>query len=151
MDRILFIAISLIVIATILVVGDPMYVGLWYYIAIPAVTYLITLPFQPKPYFLTGVALATQVTYVPYFYHNLFSVRPDGLIGLGHLFSLPGLIAGVLVSGFIFNKIAACSFYRMAGAFIITLLCFLLNQLIVCNTKMYCGGLIWPLSLMSKS
>ncbi|SRR3990167_8472949 len=151
MDRILFITLSLIVITTILVVGDPMYIGIWYYIAIPTVTYLITLPFQPKPYFLTGVALATQLTYVPYFYHNLFSVRPEGLIGLGHLFSLPGLIVGVLVSGFIFNKIAARTFYRMAGAFIITLLCFLLSQLIVCNTEMYCGGLMWPLNVMSKT
>lgn len=137
--------------ASILVLGDPLYVGIWYYIAIPAVTYLITLPFQPKPYFLTGLALATQLTYAPYFYHHLFSVRPEGLIGLGHLFSLPGLIIGVLVSGFIFNKVAVRTFYRMAGAFIIPLLCFLLNQLIVCNTKMYCGGLIWPLSLMSKT
>jgi len=148
MDRILFISISLISIFTVLIIGDVLYIGLWYYIAIPFVAYLLTLPFKPKQYFLTGVSLVILLTYIPYFYHNLFAARPEGLLGLGHFFSLPGLAVGILLAGLYLKKKSLSSISLFTIGFIVTLLGFLTNQLIVCKTVIYCGNLIWPLSLL---
>ena len=149
MDRILFIAISLISIVTVLVVGDALYIGLWYYIAIPLVAYLLTLPFKPKQFFLTGISLAILLTYIPYFYHNLFAERPEGLLGLGHLFSLPGLaVAIVLVSLYLKAKTLS-PILLFTISFIGALFGYLINQFIVCNTVIYCGSLIWPVGLLS--
>ena len=149
MDKILFIAISLIVIVTVLVVGDVLYIGLLYYIAIPSVAYLLTLPIKPKAFFLTAISLVILLTYIPYFYRNLFTERPEGLIGLGHLFSLPGLAIGILLTGLYLKNKSLDPFITFTISFIGTFLSFFINQFIVCNTVLYCGNLIWPFGLLS--
>ena len=146
MDRILFIAISLITIITVFIVGDALYIGVWYYIAIPVVAYLLTLPFKPKQYFLTGVSLVILLSYIPYFYHNLFAERPEGLLGLGHLFSLPGLAVGVFLAALYIKAKKLMPVTLFTIAFVGGFVGFLVNQFIVCNTVLYCGNLIWPLS-----
>jgi len=139
MDRILFVAISLISIFTVLIIGDVLYIGLWYYIAIPFVAYLLTLPFKLKQYFLTGIGLAILLTYIPYFYYNLSATRPEGLLGLGHLFSLPGLAIGILLAGLYLKEKSLRSISLFTIGFMVTFLGFLTNQFIVCKTVMYCG------------
>lgn len=129
--------------------GDPLYIGLWYYMAIPSVAYLLTLLFKPKQYFLTAISLVILLSYIPYFYRNLFAVRPEGLLGLGHLLSLPGLTIGILFVGLYLKNKSLNSFIISTISFIGASFGFLINQLIVCNTVMYCGNLIWPLGLLS--
>ena len=150
MDRILFISITLISIVTILIVGDPLYIGIWYYIAIPIVGYLISIPFKPKQFFLTGIILTILLSYTPYFYYNLTSERPEGLIGIGHLFSLFGLALGIILAGFYIKGKSINPLFTLIISFGISLSGFLINQLVVCNTVLHCDNFIWPISLMSN-
>lgn len=142
MDRKIFVAVVAASLLFVAFVGDPLYIGLWYYLAIPCIAYLLSLPFRPKQYFLTGIIFAIVLTYIPYFAYNLIAERPDGLIGLGHLFSLFGLGLGIIVAGFIVKNRAPSSKTTFTLAFSISLLGFLINQVTVCNTVMYCGALL---------
>ncbi|AKH19182.1 hypothetical protein [Sedimenticola thiotaurini] len=149
MDSALFVVISLIGISTVVVVGDVMYVGFWYYIALPAVAYLLAITIKPKPLFLTAVSFAILATYIPYFYHNLFTEHPEGLLGLGHLLSLPGLAVGIVLTGLWLKSSALNPFGIFAVGSTGVFAGFLINQFIVCNSVMYCGNLTWPFGLLS--
>jgi len=142
MDRIIFIAIALSSIVTVLVIGDFMYIGIWYYLAIPIVAYLLSLPFKPQNFFLTGIILTILLSYIPYFYYNITAQRPEGLLGLGHLFSLFGLALGILVAGFYLKGKTLKPWSVLTISFAISFSGFFLNQLVVCNTLMYCGKLL---------
>ena len=142
MDRIIFIAIALISIVTVLVIGDYMYIGIWYYLAIPIVAYLLSLPFKPQSFFLTGISLTIILSYIPYFYYNITALRPEGLLGLGHLFSLFGLALGILFAGFYLKEKSLKPLSTLTISFIISFSGFFLNQLVVCNTLLYCGKLL---------
>jgi len=150
MDRILFISITLISVVSIFILGDPLYVGLWYYIAIPLVAYFLSIYFKPQRFFLTGIILTILFSFAPYFYQNLTETKPEGLIALGHLFSLPGFALGIIVAGYFIKSKGFNPFLTLIISFAISLLGFLINQLIVCNMVMYCGTFIWPLSIMSN-
>ncbi len=124
---------------TVSVIGNYMFVGWWYYSAIPTVAYFITLYYRPKVSLLLGINFAIITTYIPYFYVNMTASRAEGLLGLGHLYSLLGLAIGIAVSAcYIGNKEYPVIKTFLAG-FLISLLFFFINQLIVCNSVMYCG------------
>ncbi|WP_440873650.1 hypothetical protein [Thalassotalea sp. PLHSN55] len=142
MDRIIFISIALISIVIVLVIGDYLYMGIWYYLAIPVVAYLLSLPFKPQNFFLTGISLAILLSYIPYFYFNITAIRPEGLLGLGHLFSLFGLALGIIFAGFYLKNKSLKPLPTLIMSFGISLSGFLFNQLVVCNTVFYCGKLL---------
>ena len=142
MDRILFIGISLISIAIVLIFGDALYIGLWYYIVIPVVAFTLTFPFKTKELFLTGTSIAIQLTIIPYLYINITAERPGGLLGLGHLFSLPGLAVGIIVGSIYVKNKYKKPYIMLSIGFVASLSGFLINQIIICNTLMYCGNLM---------
>ena len=126
----------------VLIFGDVLYVGLWYYIAIPVVAFLLTMPFKPKHLFLTGIAITLQLTLTTYLYINFKSERPEGLLVPGHVMSLPGLAIGILVvSMYAKNKLYK-PYMMLSIGFSGALLGFGINQLIICNTLMYCGNFV---------
>ena len=93
--------ISLIVPILIFILGDGMYIGLWYYLLIPLVIiglhYLI---FKQNSSFYSGVALGISLSFLMFLSLNWFSLRPDGMIGLIHLlFALPGMILSIFIFG----------------------------------------------------
>ncbi len=142
MDKILFIVISITCIATALFFGDVLYVGIWYYIAVPVVAYIVALPFKPKKYFFTGIALVIFFTYIPHVYYVFTTPRPDGFHGLIHVFSLPGLALGVILAGLYTKHTTRTAVVIFPMVFVFSSLGFLLNQLIVCNTILHCGNVM---------
>jgi len=145
MDRALFILISLLSITIVLIFGDALYVGFWYYIAIPLVAFLLTLPFKPHQLFLTGISLVIQLTLITYLYINLTTERPEGLLVLGHLFSLPGLAVGIIATSIYVKSKSKNKYIMLAIGFSGASLGFVINQLIICNTLIYCGKFMSPL------
>ena len=149
MDKLIFFTIATITISFVLLSGDVLYIGLWYYIAIPAAAYLICLPFKTEKYFLSGIAVAIVLSYSPYIIHNLFNDRAEGLSGLGHISSLPGLYSGIIVGAIYQQHHKTNKLILFIIGLCVSLIGFLTNQFIICNTLLYCKTLIWPLSLFT--
>ncbi|UWX04228.1 hypothetical protein H1235_02575 [Pseudoxanthomonas sp. NC8] len=121
-----------------LLAGDPVYVGLWYYLAVPAVALGLTALLRARPLFLSGASLAVAITLLAYMCINWRAARPDGLVALGHLFSLPGAAVGLLLAAVPVRRARhplAALLLGLGGL----LGGFLANQLVVCNTVMWCG------------
>ena len=134
--------IALVVVSTVMVKGDALYIGLWYYFAVPIVILGIGAALRTKPMFLFGISVAIAVTLIFYMSINWRATRSEGLLGLGHLFSLPGAVVGVLIAATLLkHKATASLFIAFLFGFIGLLGGFFLNQLAVCNTVFYCGQL----------
>jgi hypothetical protein len=91
-------AISLVAPLIVLTVGDPLYIGLWYYLVIPAFVIGLGVLLDAPPPYVAGASLAAAVSLLGYMSINMFAARPEGLLGLGHLFSLPGAVIGYFVA-----------------------------------------------------
>lgn len=142
MDRNIFIGIIVATIILVLIVGDLMYIGIWYYLAIPIAAFMVTAFFKPSSFYLSGIGLAIFTTYIPYYWYNLTVTNPDALLGLGHVFSLPGLFIGfIFTAAYLKNKNQSIYFTAVFG-YSISLMGYTINQLIICNSLMYCGSLI---------
>ena len=94
----IFFAITICLVTAVLVFikGDALYVGIWYYFAVPMFALFISAFFKPMPFFQTGVAIGIMVIFLTYLSINWGASRPEGMLGLGHLFSLPGAAIGLL-------------------------------------------------------
>lgn len=127
----------------VLIYGNALFLGLKHYFVPPIAILVLCALTRPGPFFLAGVAVSVAITFFIYFSINWVAVRPDGLLGLGHIFSLPGLLLGAVSSAIAQRKRLSSPISAfllgIAGA------CggFLLFQLSLCNALMYCG----PLSL----
>jgi hypothetical protein len=133
--------------AFVLIEGDALYIGLWYYLFVPFAILGLCAIIRPKPFFFFGASLALSITFISYLLINWGASRPDGLLGLGHLFSLPGALIGVLIAASISKRhVFVGSPLATIVGFLGVSLGFLSNQLLVCNTVMWCG----PLSLSLK-
>lgn len=142
LDLKFFWAIAILLLCIVLAFGDAMFIGLWYYIVVPSVAALLFWRFRPPPLYRLGISLGLITTFVTYWSINYFSARPEGLLGLGHLFSLPGAALGIIISAYISNKLSGLTllgalFTGLGGI----LIGFFINQLAVCNTVMWCGSL----------
>jgi hypothetical protein len=131
------------VVAAVLIRGDSLYVGLWYYFAVPAVFIGLCALFRPAPPLLLGVNVALIVSFISYLSINWLASKPEGLLGLGHIFSLPGALVGSLAVA------AAAKRYGILSPVALLFLGiggtgggFLINQLVVCNTVMWCGKIL---------
>jgi hypothetical protein len=136
------VAISLLLPITVLTTGDPLFFGLWYYLIIPIVTIGTGMLMRAPPPYLTGASLAVAAAFLVYMMVNYTATQPEGLLGLGHLFSLPGGMIGHLL-GVVLSKRQAGLMTPLAFGILGWGIGFFVNQLVVCNTVMYCG----PLSL----
>lgn len=147
LDTVLAVAIAFAVVLIVMVKGDALYLGFWYYFVVPAVFLGLCAALHTKPFFLFGTSLALSITLISYVTVNWFSSRPEGLLGLGHVFSLPGAAAGGLVAAAHLRRYASAGpATALIVAFVGVSIGFFINQLLVCNTVMWCG----PLSLSLK-
>lgn len=78
--------------ATVIIGRDHLYIGLWYYLVIPLTLLGSCALGKPPRFFLLGASLGIVVTYLVFFYWA--SIVSDGLLGLFHIFSLPGAYIG---------------------------------------------------------
>lgn len=124
--------------------GDPLFIGPWYYLAVSAGAIGLAAMLRGRPPFLSGVSCAATITLLAYMAINWHAARPEGLLGLGHLASLPGAGMGIVVGAILARwhrggvAIFLCGLLGLLGGF-------LLNQLAVCNTLIWCGPLSWPM------
>jgi uncharacterized membrane protein YGL010W len=143
-DAAILLSVSLMPAVVQLLFGDPLYVGVWYYLVVPTAAIAIGVMARAKPLFLLGTSLAVSVTLLIYVAVSLSLARPEGLLALGHLFSLPGAAAGTLIGAFLARRLST-PISVLALGFAGTLVGFFLNQLVVCNTVMWCGALSLPI------
>lgn len=139
MDLVISAVIALVVVVTVSLIGDYLYMGIWYYILIPIVAYFISIFARPKRFFFVGVSLAITLSYIPYFYYNITAYRPEGLLGLGHMFSLFGMALGIVLAALYAKKKSLSPLWLLVLGFAGAFLGFLINQMIVCNTVMHCA------------
>lgn len=123
--------------------GSPLYLGSWYLIGVPLVTLIPGLILRAPAMFLSGTTVAAITTLLIYISLMSNTGRTEGLVGLGHVFSVPGMLVGTCLSALILKyRVKATLPWLVASiAFLGAGLGFLIAQLIVCNTVMYCGAL----------
>lgn len=123
--------------------GNKLYLGYWYLVGVPVVMLLPGLILRARALFLTGTTAAAIITLLVYMAIVSSLGRDGGLVGLGHLFSVPGMFVGASVSAWLLRfRVNVSSPWIVAGvAFLSAGLGFMIAQVIVCNTVMYCGAL----------
>ncbi|MGB0132466.1 hypothetical protein [Dokdonella sp.] len=133
-----FVALSLPLM--VLFAGDPLFVGLWYYLVVSASALGLAAALRTKPLFLCGTSLAVATTFVAYMLVNWRAAHPEGLLVLGHMSSLPGAVIGLIL-----GVIAARRTQHPATVLMLALMSilggFFINQVVVCNTLIWCGPL----------
>jgi hypothetical protein len=82
--------------------GDYLYIGLWYYILLPALLIGSNYFFKTPAHVCSGMALALQLSFFVFFYWQL--QLNQGLLGLIHLFFLLPGAATSSIAGFILLK-----------------------------------------------
>ena len=92
--------ISLIVPLLVIIFGDSLYIGLWYYLLIPAVIiplHMIIFKF-PRTFYM-GLSVGISLSFLFFLSLNWFKITNDDLLGLLHLlFVLPAVIFSILIS-----------------------------------------------------
>lgn len=125
--------------AAVLIFGDPAYLGPWYYLlAWGGLVGLIQLTKAP-PLSTLGAATALTATFLGYWAWQASLVRPEGLLGLGHLFSLPGLAVAAVIAAFYARRRSLAPATAFAMTFTGCCVGFGAAQLAVCRTVLYCG------------
>ncbi|MFT3760608.1 hypothetical protein [Thauera sp.] len=141
MDVVIALGIGLVLLAVVLIFGEPLYLGAWYYLLSWLCLVGLVQIVRAPPLFTTGAVAALALSFLLYWIWKISLPYPQGLLGLGHLFSLRGLgIAAVMAAVLVKRRqtspgtvfwigLLACS----AG--------FVVAQLIECRTAMYCGAI----------
>lgn len=138
----LSILVSMLVPILVLGIGDGMYIGLWYYFTVPFVFLGLSAAFKLTSSFYTGVSMAIAMSFIIYLGMNWTAERPEGLLGLGHIFSLPGAFLMAMITAFLLkrknNRVPA---HNLILGFFSFTIGFFINQIFLCNSLMYCGVL----------
>ncbi|OUM34495.1 hypothetical protein B8W72_10860 [Pseudomonas putida] len=123
--------------------ADPLYTGLGYLIAVPAVTLVPGLILQAPALFLTGTTGTAIVTLLAYMKIMSSLDQTEGMLALGHMFSVAGMLVGAGVSAWLLRYHLKTSLpWIVAGIGVLgAALGFMVAQMVVCNTLMYCGSL----------
>ena len=95
-DSLWFLLISTFVPLLVIIYGDYLYAGLWYYLVIPLAAWLVAVFFYSGSGFLSGLAIALALEYLLFWQMNWRADHQEGLLGLVHLFSVPGVLLGVI-------------------------------------------------------
>lgn len=122
---------------------DPVHTGTWYLLVTPVVTLLPGLILRAPALFLTGTTAAVLASLSCYLSIIFNQARTDGLLALGHLFSMPGMLLGTGLSAWLLRfRVNASLPWLVAGiAFLGATLGFMIVQMVVCTTVMYCSAL----------
>lgn len=138
----LSILVSMIVPILVLVIGDGLYAGLWYYFTVPLVILGLSAAFKLTSSFYTGVSTAIAISFIIYLNINWTAKIPEGLLGLGHMFSLPGAFLTVMITAFLLKrKNNRLPVQNLILGFFSFAIGFFLNQIFICNSCLYCGVL----------
>ncbi|MDU9391959.1 hypothetical protein [Pseudomonas sp. zfem002] len=123
--------------------ADPLYTGIWYLLGMPVAMLLPGLILRAPALFLTGTTAAAIASLLIYAKIMFSLARPDGLLVLGHLFSTPDMLVGTGMSAWLLRyRVKASLPWLVAGiGFLGAALGFMIAQMIVCSTLMYCGVL----------
>ncbi|WP_157969717.1 hypothetical protein [Pseudomonas huaxiensis] len=113
-DIVSFCLISLIVPLLVLLYGDAMYAGLYYYFVIPAVALPIAIWFSPRKGFLIGLGIALAIEFLLVLQINWRSQWQDGMVGVLHMVSLPGAFLAVVFAGRWFERKPPASSFGVA-------------------------------------
>ena len=137
---------SVILITLVLVyaatAGNTLYLGYWYLVGLPVAMLVPGLILRARALFLSGTTAAAMVTLLIYMAIIPGLGREAGLIGLGHLLSAPGMFVGATATAWLLRfRVNASLPWIVAGvAFLGAGLGFMIAQVIVCNTVMFCGA-----------
>lgn len=125
--------------AATFIFGDPAYLGPWYYpLAWCGLVGLIQIAKAP-PLSTLGAATALAATFLGYWAWQASLVRPEGLLGLGHLFSLPGLAVAAVIAALYARRRGLGPATAFAVTFAGCCAGFGAAQLAACRTVIYCG------------
>ncbi|WP_093543525.1 hypothetical protein [Pseudomonas sp. OV546] len=124
-------------------VGNTLHLGYWYLVGVPALMLLPGMTLRAQAMFLSGTTAAVSVTLLAYMSVVSSLGRDGGLMGLGHLFSVPGMFIGTSISAWLLRfRLNASLVWIIAGvAFVGAGLGFMIAQVIVCNTVLFCDEL----------
>jgi len=131
-----------VVVAIVLAPKDDYFFGNFMFWWIPqAIVLGILISFTSRPAVVSGAAVILAIYLAAYgMWLSLTSTNDNGLAILGYLFSLPGAAVGAIAGAFFIkqrNYQRAVVIGSVAAAS--TLAGLALNQLLLCNTLMYCG------------
>ena len=146
LDAVLAAVVAFTVVLIVIVKGDALYLGLWYYFVVPVILLGPCTALRAKPLFLFGASLALSITLIFYMAVNWRAARPEGLLGLGHVSSLPGALLGAIIAAVLLRRyVSASQVFALLAGFAGFIVGFFINQLLICNTVMWCGPLSLPL------
>ncbi|QKE63302.1 hypothetical protein HNE05_07980 [Aquipseudomonas campi] len=142
-DAITTTAAIAVVAAITLTKGDVLFIGHWYYESVFLLTFIPSALIKTKPLFISGAVLAAGLTFGIYIQANWAPSATNDLLGLGHIFSLPGAFIGLLITGIIsrFSKQNKPVLAFTTG-FLGFGIGFLANQTVLCSTVLACGVLL---------
>ncbi|MGW8394699.1 hypothetical protein [Pseudoduganella sp. HUAS MS19] len=139
LDIVLALGLGAALLTAVFIFGDPAYLGPWYYVlAWCALVGLVQITKAP-PLSTLGAATALTATFLGYWAWQASLSRPEGLLGLGHLFSLPGLAVAAVVAALYARRIGLRPATAFAMTFVACCAGFGAAQLVVCRTALYCG------------
>ncbi|MDH0649504.1 hypothetical protein N5D48_21055 [Pseudomonas sp. GD03858] len=123
--------------------GYSLYLGAWYAMGLYAMVLMASLALRAPALFITGATAALAATLLAYLRLQAGRLHPDGLLGLGHVFSAPGLLAGLAATAWLIRRrVRGSRPWKVAVlGFCGSLVGFALAQLLVCNSVMHCGPL----------
>ncbi|MGO1068157.1 hypothetical protein [Lysobacter sp. CA199] len=144
-ERVWAVAVSLLLPLLTALYGDPLYLGTRYYLLVAGVAIGLSMLIKAPRMFTLGAALAVAATLAGYGLWALSLTRPEGLLGLGHLLSLPGAAVGLVGGALFARRRRSAAVAAFAAGLLFVLLGFGANQMVVCNTLMWCGPLSAPI------
>ena len=142
-DAIITTAAIALLAAITLTKGDVLFIGHWYYASVFLLVFIASALIKTKPLFISGAVLAVGVTFGVYIRANWAPSAINDLLGLGHIFSLPGAFVGLLITGVISRS---SKYHKPIPVFIAGFLGFgtgfFINQTVLCSTVLACGALL---------
>ena len=81
--------------------GDVLFIGHWYYTSVFLLVFIPSALIKTKPLFISGAVIAAGLTFGIYIRANWIPSATNDLLGLGHIFSLPGAFIGLFITGII--------------------------------------------------
>jgi hypothetical protein len=97
--------------------------------------------FRPRAAIVAGIAFSLAMYLSLYGYWVSTIDDRSGLIWLGYLFSFPGAVLGAVLAAIALPSrpsLGTLALAILAAAFVAIGIA--LNQAVICNTVMYCGG-----------
>ncbi len=112
----------------------------WYWGPHLAVLVLVSMC-KPRSAVIAGIAFGMTIYLAAFGMWALKRLHPDPMVWLGYLFTLPGALAGAGIALYIQKREANLGpLATTMAALCCVLLAITFNQIVVCNTLMYCSG-----------